>query len=129
MLLLCCGSLILLARTHSAAAGISAAALLGFGLGSEADVTPYLIARYCGLKNFSMLYGLSWTAYAMGAAFGPVIIGRAFDRTGAYESSFIMLLSLPCFVGALLTLFLPRYGTRTSVETSLDTLVPSPGAD
>jgi len=129
MLLLCCVSLILLAHTHSAVAGISAAALLGFGLGSEADVTPYLIARYCGLKNFSMLYGLSWTAYAFGAAFGPVIIGREFDRSGAYQSNFIMLLSLPCFVGALLTLFLPRYATRPLTETSLDVLVPSTGAD
>jgi MFS family permease len=129
MLLLCCGSLILLAHTHSAVAGISAAALLGFGLGSEADVTPYLIARYCGLKNFSMLYGLSWTAYAFGAAIGPVILGRAFDRAGAYQSSFIMLLSLPCLAGALLTLFLPRYATRPLTEASLDMLVPSPSAD
>jgi MFS family permease len=110
-------------------AGISAAALLGFGLGSEADVTSYLIARYCGLKNFSMLFGLSWTAYTFGAAIGPVITGRAFDRAGAYQSSFIMLLSLPCFAGALLTLFLPRYATRPSTETGLDMLVPSPSAD
>jgi MFS family permease len=110
-------------------AGISAAALLGFGLGSEVDVTPHLIARYCGLKNFSTLYGLSWTAYAMGAAVGPVVAGRAFDRAGAYQSSFIMLLSLPCFVGALLTLLLQRYATRTSAEINLDTLVPSPSAD
>jgi MFS family permease len=129
MLLLCCGSLILLAHSHSAAMGIASAALLGFGLGSEADVTPYLIARYCGLKNFSMLYGLSWTAYAIGGAIGPVVTGRAFDRAGAYQSSFIMLLSLPCLAGALLTLFLPQYATRPSTEASLDMLAPSPGAD
>jgi predicted MFS family arabinose efflux permease len=129
MLLLCCGSLLMLAHTHSAAIGITAAALLGFGLGSEADVTPYLIARYCGLKNFSMLYGLSWTAYAFGAAIGPVITGRAFDRVGAYQSSFIMLLSLPCFAGALLTLFLPQYETQPSSERILEMAVPSPGAD
>ena len=129
MLLLCCASLILLAHTHSEVIGISAAALLGFGLGSEADVTPYLIARYCGLKNFSMLYGLSWTAYAMGAAFGPVIAGRSFDRAGAYQSGFIVLLSLPCLAGALLTLFLPQYDQQPVVETSLDMLVPSPGLD
>ena len=129
MLLLCCFSLLMLAHTHSEGMGISAAALLGFGLGSEADVTPYLIARYFGLKNFSMLYGLSWTAYAVGAAIGPVVTGRAFDRAGAYQSSFITLLSVPCLAGALLTLFLPRYAPRPSAETSLDMLVPSPGTD
>jgi MFS family permease len=129
MLLLCSTSLLMLAHTHSELMGISAAALLGFGLGSEADVTPYLIARYFGLKNFSMLYGLSWTAYAMGAAIGPVVTGRAFDRAGAYQTSFITLLSLPCLAGALLMLLLPRYATRSSAESSLDMLVPSAGAD
>jgi len=129
MLLICCSSLLLLAHTHSAAIGIASAALLGFGLGSEADVTPYLISRYCGLKNFSTLYGLSWTAYAFGAAFGPVIAGRSFDRAGAYKGSFIMLLSLPCLAGALLTLFMPQYDQQHAVETNLDLLVPSPGVD
>ena len=59
--------------------------LLGFGLSSEADVTPDLIARYCVLKNFSMLYGLSWIAYAFGAAIGPVIVGSSFDRAGVSD--------------------------------------------
>jgi MFS family permease len=129
MLLLCSGSLILLAHAHSTGIGITAAALLGFGLGSEADVTPYLIARYCGLKNFSMLYGLSWTAYAIGGAIGPVVTGRAFDHAGAYQSSFITLLSLPCLAGALLTLLLPQYETQTAAATSLNILAPSSGTD
>ena len=129
MLVLCCGSMILLAHAHSAAAGITAATLLGFGLGSEADVTPYLIARYCGLKNFSMLYGLSWTAYAFGAAFGPVVTGRAFDLAGAYQSGFLTLLSLPCLAGALLTLFLPRYTTELSTVAELDSPEPVPSAN
>jgi MFS family permease len=129
MLLLCSGSLILLAHAHSATTGIAAALMLGFGLGSESDVTPFLIARYCGLKNFSMLYGLSWTAYAFGAAFGPVLVGKAFDKAGAYQSSFVMLLSLPCLAGALLTLLLPRYAPQSTPETTLDVLVPSPSTN
>jgi hypothetical protein len=48
-----------------------------------------------------MLYGLSWIAYAMGAAIGPVIVGRAFDRAGYYQSSFIKQLSLPCRAGVI----------------------------
>lgn len=119
MLLLCCAGLILLAHAHSAFAGITAAALLGFGLGSEADVTPYLIARYCGLKNFSTLYGFSWTAYAIGGALGPVITGRAFDLAGSYQSNFIAMLSLPCLVAALLTLFMPQYAVTHEVIADL----------
>lgn len=129
MLLVCCSSLVLLAHAHSAATGITAAALLGFGLGSEADVAPYLIARYCGLKNFATLYGLSWTFYAFGAAFGPVVTGRAFDHAGAYESGFIMLLSLPCLAGALLMLLLPNYATPASNRGILDGMLPLPSSD
>jgi predicted MFS family arabinose efflux permease len=116
MLLLCWASMLILAHAHVTMVAVAGAALLGFGLGSEGDVTPYLIARYCGLKNFSMLYGLSWTAYAIGGAIGPVITGKAYDNAGAYQSSFIVLLSLPCLVGALITLSLPRYASQPVLE-------------
>jgi predicted MFS family arabinose efflux permease len=109
MLLMVCGSLLMLAHAHTAAAGIASAAVLGFGLGSEADVTPYLLARYCGLKSFSKLYGCSWTAYAFGAAFGPVMVGKAFDSWGGYTPGLLELLALPCLIAAGLTLLLPSY--------------------
>lgn len=126
LLVMCSGSILLLAHTHSAGMGIFAAAVLGFGLGSEADVTPYLIARYCGLKNFSMLYGLSWTAYAIGGAIGPVVTGRAFDLAGSYTEGFITLLALPCLVSAGLTLALPRYPVRAA---DAEVLAPAEAAD
>ena len=50
--------------------------MLGVGLGSEADVAPYLLAHYFGRKHFSVLYGLTWTAYAIGGATGPIAIGH-----------------------------------------------------
>lgn len=118
-------SIMLLAHTHSAATGIAAAGLLGFGLGSEADVTPYMISRYCGLKNFSMLYGLSWTAYAFGAAFGPVALGKAYDKAGTYQSGFLVLLAVPCLAGAALTLFLPQYEVQASSEADAEPLARS----
>jgi hypothetical protein len=53
------------------------------GLGSEADVAPYLLAHYFGRRHFSVLYGLTWTAYAIGGATGPMAIGRWYDRAGS----------------------------------------------
>jgi hypothetical protein len=47
--------------------GMAGAALIGFGMGGEADVTPYLVAKYFGLRAFSTLYALTWTAYAIAA--------------------------------------------------------------
>ncbi|MCU1324271.1 MAG: transporter, major facilitator family [Acidobacteriaceae bacterium] len=66
VLLVAAAGIVTIAYATTAAAGILGAFLVGFGSGSEADVVPYLIARYFGRARFSTLYGLSWTAYAIG---------------------------------------------------------------
>ena len=71
--------------------GVAGAALIGFGMGGEADVTPYLLSRYFGLRSFSTLYGLTWTAYAIAGGIGPVLMGQAFDVTGSYEALLVRL--------------------------------------
>jgi MFS family permease len=91
-----------------AGGGLVAAALIGLGLGGEADVTPYLLARYFGLRSLSTLYGLMWTAYAIGGAIGPVLMGRAFDATRSY-THLLTLLSGVTLISALLMLLLPAY--------------------
>jgi MFS family permease len=128
LLLMVCGALVMLAHAHTAAWGIVCAAILGFGMGSEIDVTPYLLARYCGLKSLSMLYGCSWTAYAFGAAFGPVLVGKAFDLRGGYAPGLIELLALPCLIAAGLTLLMPAYaqGPATSPQAVPETLLSPP---
>ena len=85
-----------------------AAALIGFGAGGEAAITPYLLTRYFGLRSFSTLYGLTWTFYAAAGAIGPVILGRAFDLTGSYASLLIML-AAALGLAATTNLLLPRY--------------------
>ena len=52
--------------------------MLGFAAGGESDITPYLVPRYFGLRGFSTLYGMAWTAYAAGAAVGPVLMGKLY---------------------------------------------------
>jgi MFS family permease len=123
LLLMVCGALWMLAHAHTPAAGITSAAVLGFSLGSEADITPYLLTRYCGLRSFSMLYGCSWTAFAAGGALGPVIVGKAFDSWGGYAPGLVELLVLPCLVAAGLTLLLPRYSDAFSPSTQAAALL------
>ena len=116
--------LFLLAAVRSFPLAIAAAALIGFGMGGEGDVTPYLLSRYFGLKSFSTLYGLTWTAYAIAGAVGPIIMGRAFDASGSYRSLLIQLGSVT-LAAACLLLFLPSYnvtqpgtpGARTDDRT------------
>jgi len=54
----------LLAGAQSLQMGELAAVLIGFGMGGEADVIPYMLSRYFGLRSFATLYGLTWTAVA-----------------------------------------------------------------
>jgi MFS family permease len=100
---------LLLSRATTLPAACMATALIGIGGGAEADITPYLLTRYFGLRSFSTLYGLTWTFYAFAAGIGPVILGRAFDLTGSYTST-LTGFAVAVALAASLMLLLPRYG-------------------
>lgn len=108
VLMLCAAGTFVLAFAATPFAALMGAAVLGVGLGSEADVAPYLLARYFGRKHFSVLYGLTWTAYALGGGTGPVVIGHLYDRAGAYEPRFIVGLAALSLAAAGLSLLLRR---------------------
>jgi predicted MFS family arabinose efflux permease len=105
----------LLTTADSFASGAIAAALIGFGMGGEVDVTPYLLSRYFGLRAFSTLYGFSFAASALAGAAGPILLGRTFDATGSYET---LLPKIALFILAVapLMLTLPRYDLRTHAQ-------------
>jgi predicted MFS family arabinose efflux permease len=99
---------LLLSEAGSAAVGALAAMCIGFGMGGESDVTPYMFSRYFGLRAFSTLYGFTWTATGVAAAIGPVLMGRAFDATGSYT---LMLQGFAAMTlaAASLILWMPAY--------------------
>ena len=90
-------------------AGCAAAALIGVGMGGEADVTPYLLSRYHGLRSFSTLYGFTWTAYAIAGALGPMLMGLIFDATGSYRG-FLNVIAIITALAAAANWAMPRYG-------------------
>ncbi len=108
VLLLSALGTLMLAFAHTPLLVLAGAAVLGVGLGSEADVQPYLLARYFGRKHFSVLYGLTWTAYAIGGATGPMAIGHWYDRAGFYQPRFIVYLAGVAFAAVAVSLFLHR---------------------
>jgi MFS family permease len=109
--------ILLLGTAASTPSALLAATLIGLGMGAEADLTPYLLTRYFGLKAFSTLYGFSWTAYAVAGALGPVLMGRVFDLTGSY-ASLLTLLAGSTVVCAALYLGLPRYPENLFRDTA-----------
>ncbi len=118
VLLLSATGTLILASSGTTATTLLGAALLGTGLGSEADIAPYLLARYFGRKHFSVLYGFTWTAYAVGGATGPLVVGHFFDRAGSYQPRVIVGLACIAFVAAAISLLLR--GDRTAFATSAD---------
>jgi MFS family permease len=106
----------LLATADSFVSGAAAAALIGFGMGGEFDVTPYMVSRYFGLRAFGSLYGIAFAAAAASGAVGPILLGRTFDTTGSYES-LLPTLAIFVFTIALLMLTLPRYDLRTTAQS------------
>ncbi|MFL6307315.1 MAG: MFS transporter [Candidatus Sulfotelmatobacter sp.] len=130
MLLMTVIGIALLSIAHTLATGLIAASLIGFSMGSEGDITPYLLSRYFGLKRLSTLYALTWTAYAVGGATGPLVVGRVFDTLGSYRPVTIQLLALPALIPCLLMFLLPRYADRNdSYKAVFEAFAEVPAAD
>jgi hypothetical protein len=81
---------------------------------------PYLLARYFGRRNFSALYGLTWTAYAIGGATGPLWMGHMYDSAGGiYKSDFVVFLAAIASGATVLSLFLPRVMNVSEPEMAM----------
>jgi MFS family permease len=131
MMLMAVAGIGLLSIAQTLATGMIAAALIGFSTGGEADITPYMISRYFGLKRFSTLYAFTHTAHAIGASIGPLIVGKIFDLRGSYPPATIQLLALPSFVACLVLFLLPRYNHRyaTRQPALLESLIEVPATE
>jgi MFS family permease len=92
------------------------AILIGVGLGAEADVVPYLLSRYFGLRAFSELYGYTWSAYAVAGAIGPLVMGKMFNRTHSYETTLFVFVAFMAAAGAVF-FFMPAYRLKPERAT------------
>jgi sugar phosphate permease len=89
------------------------AALIGMVIGAEFDAMAYLTSRYFGPRAFGQIYGYNYSAYKVGAATGPLLMGVAYDFVGRYDEvlwAMSGVLLLGCVLVALLRPFpeLPR---------------------
>lgn len=108
LLAMSAAGLVVVTGAESATTGMVGAVLVGFGMGGDADVTPYLLTRYFGLSAFSTLYGWTFTATALAWAVGPALMGRAYDLSGSYTPH-LFRLTMMLLGAAALMLALPRY--------------------
>jgi OFA family oxalate/formate antiporter-like MFS transporter len=83
-------------------------AMVGLAIGAEGDLISYLVRSYFGMRAFGALYGICFSAYALGGVIGPVAMGRYFDLHGHYR---LVLETYPWMLGcaAMALLTLGRY--------------------
>jgi predicted MFS family arabinose efflux permease len=121
--LLPCLGIYLLDTALSPVAGIIS---IGLASGTEIDMIGFLTSRYFGMKRFGQLYGYPFASFVVGSAFGPYLMGLAFERLHSYEPalwSFGVFMLLASVV--ILCLGPHRYPvedkTRASGERAVDT--------
>jgi predicted MFS family arabinose efflux permease len=109
-------------QAHTLAVAYTGTALIGLGMGAEADVMPYLISRYFGLRSFSELFGYAFSAYAVAGALGPWVMGRSYDQFQSYSTA-MLLLGGAMLLGGLILMSLPAYSRTmprlTPAQTSM----------
>jgi MFS family permease len=79
---------------------VLAMVLIGLFAGSAPIASPILLVETLGLKRFGSLWGLLNFCGLIGFAIGPVLVGRAFDRTASYAFA-MEICGAVCIIGGL----------------------------
>ena len=96
---------------HSPATYVLSAAGIGLAIGAEMDFLSFLVSRYYTRAAFATMFAFLFSCYALGAAFGPLLVGRLEATFGSYQPGLLMFAGLTFILG-LTTLLLPRYDKK-----------------
>jgi predicted MFS family arabinose efflux permease len=98
----------LIEGVHSPLLIVLAMLVNGYSAGTKLQIASYLTARYAGMRNYGVIYGVMTSVTALGSALGPITAGFAFDMTGSY-SLFLIAGTIGCLIGGTLLMALPAY--------------------
>jgi MFS family permease len=85
-----------------------AVGLIGLAYGIEGDLVAFFITRYLGTRSFGQIFGVVQSVFLIGTAFGPLLLGIAYDSTGSYDAVLPMLGGV-LIVCAITVAFLGKY--------------------
>ncbi len=83
--------------------------LFGIGLGGDYMIIPLMAAEMYGVAVMGRVMGVVLTADGVAEALVPMLVAGIRDRSGSYETGFMLLVAL-AGVGALAVALLPRRG-------------------
>ena len=72
---------------HERAAVLGMAFLLGFSIGGEADILPYLISRFFRVGSLGRIYGVIGACFAFGMMLGPIVFVWLAAATGSLAAA------------------------------------------
>jgi len=99
---------------NSEAIYIYAAIAFGLSVGAEMDVLSYLVSRYFSSAQFGKVFGLMFSAFMIGSANGPLMLGIFYDQLGNYTSA-LLIMAIIALLAALSALFMPKFPTETEL--------------
>lgn len=102
---------LVLREASSDAAFLGAALAFGLAQGAEIDIIAFLVSRYFPRAAFGVTYSVLFSAFTVGAANGPLLLGILYDRNGDYTAALTLLATIAA-VAASSTFLLPRYAPR-----------------
>ena len=82
------------------------AAIFGLGLGGEYLIIPLMAGELFGITVLGRVMGIVLTADGVAEATAPMLVGYLRDRTGSYNTGFVLLVAI-ALVGAAAITFLP----------------------
>jgi len=102
------------------AIALTAAFLVGLGMGAEVDIIAFLVSRYFGLRAFGATFGFAFGSFVLAGGLGGMLMGAGFDLTKSYELPLAAFLAITVLAVVLFTRLGPyRFAAPQSVETAI----------
>jgi predicted MFS family arabinose efflux permease len=89
---------------------------LGLAIGAEVDLIGYFSARYFGLKNYGVIFGMQYSVFIVGSGISPILAGQIWDRTGNYDIALIGA-SVLLMAAVMISLTLPKFPPDTVISS------------
>jgi len=114
--LLVAGSVPLLLAGASRSTLYLFAVVFGLGLGGEYMIIPLMAGQLFGVEVLGRVMGIVLTADGVAEATAPMMIGYLRDRTGSYDTGFLLLVAI-ALIGAGAIALLPRARRAREAQT------------
>lgn len=109
------GCLLLTPASLTPTTAALAVLLVGLAQGAEIDVIAYMIARYFGMRSYSLIFAISMVVIAILTTATNLMFGWTFDRLGGYGPALLIAAGISG-VGSIAYMLLGPY-PRPAVRT------------